>query len=162
MGSLGATWAALKAWALRLELATLSGAGPLTEISRVVVRGAVEAQTLQVGDEIGHDALEDALALAQDVELQEKAGLGQVQGRQGTATRSCPPPCPGGTQGDTGCPRHTPATRAPREMPAAHPSQGLSPGLWGQRDPAPAQTLSNISKSLALGWWMVQMMVRPP
>jgi len=55
----------------------------LTEVGRVVVCGAVEAKTLQVGDEVRHDAFEDALALAQDVQLQEEARIWQVQSSQG-------------------------------------------------------------------------------
>lgn len=43
---------------------------------------------------------------------------------------------------------------------APPPLPGLPSLPEGPR--APSQTLSNISKSLALGWWMVQMMVRPP
>lgn len=45
---------------------------PLTEISRVVVGGAVQAKPLQVGDQVGDHALEDALTLTQDVELRQK------------------------------------------------------------------------------------------
>lgn len=47
-------------------------ASSLTEISRVVVSGAVQAEPLQVGDQVGDHALEDALTLAQDVELRQK------------------------------------------------------------------------------------------
>lgn len=45
---------------------------PLTEVSRVVVGGAVQAKPLQIGDQVGDHALEDALTLAQDVELSRK------------------------------------------------------------------------------------------
>lgn len=37
-----------------------------------------------------------------------------------------------------------------------------SPRVAGRRPRLETLTLSNISKSLALGWWMVQMTVRPP
>lgn len=46
----------------------------LTEVSWVVVGGAVQAQALQVGDQLGDQALEYALALAQDVELRRRRG----------------------------------------------------------------------------------------
>lgn len=45
---------------------------PLTEISRVVVGGAVQAKPLQIGDQVGDHTLEDTLALAQDIELRWK------------------------------------------------------------------------------------------
>lgn len=45
---------------------------PLTEVSRVVVGGAVQAKPLQIGNQVGNHALEDALSLAQDVELRRK------------------------------------------------------------------------------------------
>lgn len=44
----------------------------LTEVSRVVVGGAVQTEPLQIGDQVGDHALEDALTLAQDVELRRK------------------------------------------------------------------------------------------
>ena len=44
----------------------------LTEVSRVVVGGAVQTEPLQVGDQVGDHALEDALTLAQDIELRQK------------------------------------------------------------------------------------------
>lgn len=44
----------------------------LTEVSGVVVGGAVQAKPLQIGYQIGDHALEDALSLAEDVELRQK------------------------------------------------------------------------------------------
>lgn len=87
----------------------------------------MQAQALQVGDQLGDQALEYALALAQDVELEKRVrktsrGAGGQQHRVGPAL-------------------------AHRSRAALRPE---------------TLTLSNISKSLALGWWMVQMTVRPP
>lgn len=63
---------------------------PLTEVSRVVVGGAVQAEPLQVGDEVGDHALEDALTLAQDVELRrEERGEENMPG--GKRVRLVPP-----------------------------------------------------------------------
>lgn len=45
---------------------------PLTEVSGVVVGGAVQAKPLQIGNQVGNHALEDALSLAQDIELRQK------------------------------------------------------------------------------------------
>lgn len=45
---------------------------PLTEVSGVVVGGAVQAKPLQIGNQVGNHALEDTLSLAQDVELRRK------------------------------------------------------------------------------------------
>jgi hypothetical protein len=44
----------------------------LTEVSGVVVGGTVQAKPLQIGNQVGNHALEDALPLAQDVELRQK------------------------------------------------------------------------------------------
>lgn len=103
----------------------------------------MEAEALQVGDEVGHDAFEDALALAQDVQLGKKK-KGSKSGKHGAqrGPLSCSSPPMG----------HL--CQPPPPLP------GLPSLPEGPR--APSQTLSNISKSLALGWWMVQMMVRPP
>lgn len=64
-------------------------AAPLTEVGRVVVGGAVQAQPLQVGDQVGDHALEDALALAQDVELGRKEKV------RGSVAPGRPPTPPG-------------------------------------------------------------------
>lgn len=45
---------------------------PLTEVSGVVVGGTVQAKPLQIGNQVGNHALEDALSLTQDVELRQK------------------------------------------------------------------------------------------
>lgn len=101
---------------------------PLTEVSRVVVGGTVQAKPLQIGNQVGNHALEDALSLAQDVELRQKSIHEEnMTSGLGDPTDTC-----------------------------VSLSQA---SLLG--DPC-ILTLSNISKSLALGWWMVQMMVRPP
>lgn len=44
----------------------------LTEISWIVVSGAVKAQGLQIGDEVRDRALINALTLAEDVQLGEE------------------------------------------------------------------------------------------
>lgn len=49
--------------------ASVCDVGRLTEISRIVICWAVEAQVLQVRDEVRNRALVDALALTQDVKL---------------------------------------------------------------------------------------------
>lgn len=99
---------------------------PLTKVSRVVVGGAVQAKTLQIGNQVGNHTLEDALSLAQDVELRQKGthekNMTSERGRGALTLLS-----QASLLGDSGI-----------------------------------LTLSNISKSLALGWWMVQMTVRPP
>lgn len=87
LGNLGATWASPRAWTSPAS----AGVGTLTEISGVVVCGAVEAEALQVGDEVGHDALEDALALAQDVELQNKVRMWQDTSHQPKCLQPTPP-----------------------------------------------------------------------
>lgn len=51
---------------------TSSQEPPLTEVSRIVVGGAVQAKPLQIGNQVGNHTLEDALSLAQDVELRQK------------------------------------------------------------------------------------------
>lgn len=101
---------------------------PLTEVSGVVVGGAVQAKPLQIGNQVGNHALEDALSLAQDVELRQK----------------------GIHEENTTCRLGDPTDTA---LSIAQTSLLSDPGIL---------TLSNISKSLALGWWMVQMTVRPP
>lgn len=59
-------------WLILVPSTTITKERPLTEVSRIVVGGAVQAQPLQVGDQVGDHALEDTLALAQDVELKHK------------------------------------------------------------------------------------------
>ena len=44
----------------------------LTEVCRIVVGGTVQAQVLQVGNEVGDGALVYALALAQNVQLERR------------------------------------------------------------------------------------------
>lgn len=94
-----------------------------------MVGGAVEAQGLQVGDEVGDRALVDALTLAEDVELGWARGTLKVKSE-------------GRCRKDLDWMLY------------------ISPAV--NRHHNVHTTLSNISKSLALGWWMVQMMVRPP
>lgn len=88
----------------------------------------MQAKPLQIGNQVGNHALEDALSLTQDVELRQK-GIHEEN--------------------------MTGGLRDPIDM-CVSLSRASLPG-----DPC-ILTLSNISKSLALGWWMVQMTVRPP
>lgn len=93
----------------------------------------MQTQPFEVGDEVGHRALEDALTLAQDIQLGGRSNK-RPQLRNGGLCR----PAPQGRSAET-------------------PKAKAAPRGFGT-----ALTLSNISKSFALGWWMVQVMVRPP
>jgi len=77
----------------------------------------MEPKALQVRDEVGHDPLEDALALAKDVERYEKSAIGQVQSSQGTTARS--------RSRWQGCEPHE-----PRSAAFTHPSHCLS--AWSE------------------------------
>lgn len=93
----------------------------------------MQAKPLQIGDQVGDHALEDALTLAQDVELRQKGRVKKTQ----------------------------PVVQA-GALPASPLTPFIPPSQANLRGGPQTLTLSNISKSLALGWWMVQMMVRPP
>lgn len=62
-----------------MHLLVLKGLARLTEISGIVIRRAVEAQVLQIRDEVRDCALVYALTLTEDVQLVEGT---QVQSNQ--------------------------------------------------------------------------------
>lgn len=139
------------------------GVAWLTEVSRIVIRWTVEAQVLQIRDEVRDCALVYALTLTEDVQLQEE--------HRYTGINICSNTLTVWMMYDQLTKQQdvvltaallvswmkwiTPACRA-LVWVVANGKLNVFSTISTQ------VTLSNISKSLALGWWMVQMIVRPP
>lgn len=128
-----------------------------------MIRRTVEAQVLQIRDEVRDGALVYALTLAEDIKLEEEHRYSVVN-IVSTAPTVCiiyeqqtkEQDCVSTAVLLVSWMKWIMLTCSARVWAAANGKLNVSSTRSTQ------VTLSNISKSFALGWWMVQMIVRPP